>query len=63
MHVCASSGVKKLEEVAGVARKSVGEVGVLSLAGANALAEDAIAMKMAKPACDALMVIVDECFP
>lgn len=56
MHVCASSGVRKLEDVAGVARRSVGEVGELSFVGANALAEDAIAIKMAKLACVALMV-------
>lgn len=57
MHVCASSGVRKLEDVAGVARRSVvGEVGVLSFVGANALAEDAIANKMAKLACVALMI-------
>lgn len=59
MHVCASSGVRKLEDVAGVARRSVvGEVGVLSFVGANALAEDAIAIKMAKLACVALIVQV-----
>jgi hypothetical protein len=56
MHDCASSGVRKLEEVAGVARRRV-ELGVLNfLVGAKALAEDAIAIKMAKLARDALMV-------
>jgi len=59
MHDCASSGVRKLEEVAGVARRRV-ELGVLKfLAGANALAEDAIAIKMAKLARDAFMVDIE----
>jgi len=55
MHDCASSGVRKLDEVAGVARRIV-ELGVLNLVGANALAEDAIAIKMAKLARDAFIV-------
>lgn len=55
MHDCASSGVRKLDEVAGVARRRV-ELGVLNLVGANALAEDAIAIKMAKLARDAFML-------
>ena len=57
MHDCASSGVRKLEEVAGVARRREELGGVLNLVvGANALAEDAIAIKMAKLARDAFMV-------
>jgi len=55
MHDCASSGVRKLDEVAGVARRRV-ELGVLNLVGANALAEDAIAIKMAKLARDAFIL-------
>ena len=59
MHDCASSGVRKLDEVAGVARRRVVELGgvLLNLVGANALAEDAIAIKMAKLAGDAFMVV------
>lgn len=55
MHDCASSGVRKLDEVAGVARRRV-VLGVLNFVGANALAEDAIAIKMAKLAGDALII-------
>ena len=58
MHDCASSGVRKLDEVAGVARRRVELGGVLlNLVGANALAEDAIAIKMAKLAGDAFIVV------
>ncbi len=55
MQDCASSGVRKLDEVAGVARRIL-ELGVLNFVGANALAEDAIAIKMAKLTGDALIV-------
>ncbi len=56
MQDCASSGVRKLDEVAGVARRRV-ELGVWNFVGANALAEDAIAIKMAKLAGDAFIVV------
>ena len=59
MHDCASSGVRKLDDMAGVALRTL-ELGALNFVGANALAEDASAIKMAKLAGDAFILKVLE---